>query len=50
MEFDKEMKKKKWLITKYHLIKNIPIRSIVGEIDLLDYYPDVNYESIINGN
>lgn len=36
------------LITKYNLIKNISRRILIGEIDLLKYYPCVEYESFGN--
>lgn len=43
---EKEIKKEKQLITKYHLIKNIPMQYVVGAINLLDYYPEIEYEAI----
>jgi hypothetical protein len=43
---DKEIKKVKQLITKYNLIKNIPMQYVVGAINLLDYYPEIEYEAI----
>lgn len=42
------IKKEKQLITKYNLIKNIPMQHIANDIDILDYYPNLNYEAIIN--
>lgn len=36
---------KRQLISKYNLIKNIPIKSIYDEIELKNYYPNVDYES-----
>jgi hypothetical protein len=44
---DEEIKKDKQLITKYNLIKNIPMQHITSDINIVDYYPNVNYESII---
>ncbi|MCU0439284.1 MAG: putative phage abortive infection protein [Raineya sp.] len=41
-----EIKKDKQLITKYNFIKNIPIRYLVDEIDVFEYYPDINFEAI----
>lgn len=42
----KENSKREDLITYYNLIKNIPIQYVVGTIDLLVYYPEVDYECI----
>jgi hypothetical protein len=44
---DEEIKKDKQLITKYNLIRNIPMQYITSDINIVDYYPNVNYESII---
>lgn len=35
------------LITKYNLIKNIP-RSYIKDIDIRKFYPNVNYEDLLN--
>lgn len=40
----------KRLITKYNLIKNIPNKTIIDCILVEDYYPLINYESIIIDN
>lgn len=34
------------LITEYNLIKNIPNQYIAGDINIFDYYPEVEYEVI----
>ncbi len=44
---DEEIKKDKQLITKYNLIKNIPMQYINPDINIVNYYPNVNYEHII---
>jgi len=42
------IKKEKQLITKYNLIKNIPAQYIANNINILDYYPNLDYE-VFNG-
>lgn len=42
-----KIENEKQLITKYNLIKNIPIKSISGEIELKNYYPNVKYEALL---
>lgn len=44
---EKEMRKKRRLLSKYNLIKNIPTRYVLGEIDLLQCYPEIQYEAIV---
>lgn len=43
---DKETSKDQHLITNYNLIKNIPNQRIAKSINILDYYPNVEYEVI----
>lgn len=44
---NKEINRNNQLITKYNLIKNIPMQYIVEAINLLDYYPEIEYEAIV---
>lgn len=45
---DKGIELNSQLITKYNLIKNIPIQKIVDEIDVKKYYPSIEFETIKN--